>query len=54
MELGGTGRGERSREGIESAAATIVGGLTFYLTLAREGEGREVRGGKGKEGESEG
>ena len=35
MELGGTGRGERSREGIESAAATIVGGLIFYLLLGR-------------------
>ena len=40
-----------SREGIESAtatilslAATIVGGLTFYLTLAREGEGRDGEG----------
>jgi len=53
MELEGTGRGERNREGIESATATILSlvatimcGLTFYLTLNREGSGRE--------GESEG
>ena len=56
MELEGTGRGERSREGIESATATIlslvatiVGRLTFISLLIER-----VKGGSGREGESEG
>ena len=60
MELEGTGRRERSREGIESATATIlslvatiVWGLTFFLTLNRKGSGREEEseGWEGREGE---
>ena len=63
MELEGTGRGERSREGIESATATILSlvativcGLTFCLTLNREGSGREEEseGWEGRGGEGGG
>ena len=43
-----------SWEGIESASATIMVGLTFYLTLAREGEGREGGGREGEGGKGDG
>jgi len=59
VEVGSRGwnkGGVSSWEGIESASATIMSGMTFYLTLAREGEGRGGRvrggeGGRGREGE---
>jgi len=54
VELGGTGRGKRNRRGSRVQLLQSWVDLPFISLLLERARGGRVRGGRGKEGESEG